>query len=130
MGVSEIEKLGLTTSLGEFDKKYGGYNFAYTLGDFKKYGRSDYTRGGGWKYGKEAVIFNASGVKLWHHGDEEPQVIFWGATAKNIIPLTRGDNMDWAVRSKVTGNILFESDELETLVRWVEAHFNQYRKHL
>jgi hypothetical protein len=29
-GVDDMTKLGLTTSLGEFDKKYGGYNFAYS----------------------------------------------------------------------------------------------------
>ena len=129
-GVNEIDKLGLTTSLGEFEKKYGGYNFAYLLKDFMKYGRRGYTSGGGFKYGKEAVIFKASGIQLWHHGDEEPQVIFYGNTAQNIIPITSGENANWAIRSEKSGNILFENDDLEKVVDWLVKNYDQYRKQL
>ncbi len=128
-GVDDMTKLGLTTSLGEFDKKYGGYNFAYLLSDFPKYSTRDYTRGGGYKYGKEAVVFNASGIKLWHHGDQEPQVIFYGKTATNIIPITSGENADWAIHDK-NGRILFENDELKRVVSWLVNNFAQYRKSL
>lgn len=130
-GVDEVDKLGLTTNLGEFDKKYGGYNFSYLLSDFVKYSKSDYTRGGGYKYGKEAVIFNASGIKLWHHGDGEPQVIFYGNTAKNIIPiLYRVGDLDFGVYDKKTGGKLYENDELENVVNWLTRNYVQYKKRL
>ena len=125
-GVEEMDKLGLTTHLGEFDKKYGGYNFAYLLSDFAKYARGGH-RGTGYKYGKEAVIFRASGVKVWHHGDEEPQVIFYGNTATNIIAITEGEERKWAIRNK-NNRILFESDELEKVVQWLSKNYDQYRK--
>jgi hypothetical protein len=126
-GVDDMTKLGLTCSLGEFDKKYGGYNFAYTLLDFKKYARRDYTQGGGYKYGKEAVVFNASGIKLWHDGDKEYQVIFYGNTARNIIPITSGEKEKYAVYSK-SGKVLFENDSLDRVVDWITDNYIQYRK--
>jgi hypothetical protein len=128
-GVNDMTKLGLTTHLGEFDKKYGGYNFAYTLNDFKKYGASSYGNWSksGYKYGNEAVIFNASGIKVWHYGDEEPQVIFYGNTAKNIIPITSGENAKFGVFSK-NGNLLFENDDLPKIVKWIVNNYQQYRK--
>lgn len=125
-GVDEMTKLGLTTHLGEFDKKYGGYNFAYLLKDFDRYGR-----GGGWnqkyKYGKEAVVFRASGIKLWHHGDQEPQVIFYGNTAKDIIPISNGEEYDYGIRSKKDGRPLFENDDLKKVVDWLVNNYVQYK---
>ena len=128
-GVDDMTKLGLTTRLGEFDKKYGGYNFAYTLNDFKKYGASSYGNWSksGYKYGDEAVIFNASGIKVYHYGDEEPQVIFYGNTAKNIIPITSGENAKFGVYGK-NGKLLFENDDLTKIVNWVVNNYQQYRK--
>lgn len=128
-GVDEADKLGLTTQLSEFDKKYGGYNFAYTLTDFVRYAGGGW-RNKGYKYGDEAVIFNASGIKLLHYGDEEPQVIFYGNTAKNIIPITYGKDTDWGVYSVKTDKLLYENDELEKVVEWVVKNYNQYRKEL
>ena len=127
-GVDDMTKLGLTTHLGDFDKKYGGYNFAYTIGEFNKYAKGNYSRGK-YKYGKEAVVFNASGIKVWHYGDEEPQVIFYGNTARNIIPITGGENSDYAIFRK-DGTVLFEHDDLETVVYWLINNFQQYRKAL
>lgn len=126
-GVNEIDKLGLTTSLGEFEKKYGGYNFSYLLSDFQRYG---YKGHGKYKYGDEAVIFRASGIKVWHHGDEEPQVIFYGNTATDIIPITEGENNKWAVRSSKTMKSLYEDDELQKIVDWISKNYEQYRKSL
>lgn len=128
-GVDDMTKLGLTTWMGEFDKKYGGYNFAYTLSDFIKYGRRSYTQGGGYKYGKEAVVFNASGIRVWHYGDEEYQVIFYGNTATNITSITGGENAKWAIYSN-DGRILFENDDLERVVKWLTINYQQYRKSL
>ena len=129
-GVSEQDKLGLTTHLGEFDKKYGGYNFAYMLSDFMRYGVPDYNRGTEFKYGSNAVIFRASGIKLWHSSDNEPQVIFWGETAANIIPIIESDDAKWAIFSNKTNRVLYASDNLEIVVKWLVQNFEQYRKQL
>lgn len=125
-GVDEMSKLGLTTHLGEFEKKYGGYNFSYLLSDFNRYGKNR-NRSKGYKYGNEAVIFNASGIKTWHHGDEEPQVIFYGDTARSIIPIIDGENEPWGVFNYKNNRLLFESESLEKVVQWVVQNYNQYR---
>ncbi len=125
-GVYDIERLGITSSVSDFEKKYGGYNFAYDVNDYKRYYRDRWSN----KYGSEAVLFRCSGVELWHHGDEEPQIIFWGDRAKNIIPITEcGEEAPYCVTSVKTGNIIYEG-EFEEVVDWVLANYNQYRKHL
>lgn len=126
-GVDEIDRLGLTTYIGEFYKKYGGYNFAYTLSDFHRYGYEGMSE---YKYGNSAVIFRASGVKMWHHSDEENQVIFYGNTAKDIIPMTSGEESHWSIRSEKTNRVLFENDDLQAVVEWLNRNYEQYRKHL
>lgn len=122
-GVDDMSKLGLTTHLGEFDKKYGGYNFSYLLSDFPKYAENQM----GYKYGDEAVIFNASGLRLWHYGDQEPQVIFYGNTAKDIVPILKGDKAEFAIYSK-DGRALYENDDLTKVVNWFVNNYRQYRK--
>lgn len=130
-GVDDMTKLGLTTHLSDFEKKYGGYNFAYLLKDFMRYGKGDWrSNRRGFKYGSEAVLFRASGIELWHHGDQEPQVIFYGKTATNIIPITNGEQYNWAVRNNKNGRIFFESDDLENVVKWIVKNYDQYRKYL
>lgn len=128
-GVGDMTKLGLTTHLGDVEKKYGGYNFAYTLNDFIKYGKSNNFYGSGYKYGSEGVIFRASGIKLWHYTDEEYQVIFYGNTAKNIIPIFSGIYGGFEVYSK-SDRLLFASDDLERVVYWIINNYSQYRKQL
>lgn len=122
-GVSEIEKLALTTHLGEFDKKYGGYNFCYTLNDYKSYANNINQE---YKYGNQVVIFKASGLRVYHKRDKEYQTIFWGkeATCVNAIENEYGD---WVIRSKV-GKKLYENEKLEKVVDWVVNNYDQYRK--
>jgi hypothetical protein len=127
-GVDEVDKLALTTHLGDFEKKYGGYNFAYDVERYHRYAYSN--RGRGFKYGEEAVIFRASGIELWHYGDEEPQVIFYGNTARNLIPIIRGENADWAIYNTKSGRILYENDDFDKVVVWVLRNYIQYRKHV
>jgi hypothetical protein len=126
-GVSDMDKLGLTTSLSDFYKKYGGYNFAFLLSDYKKYSVRSYVHGGGYKYGSEAVIFRASGLKVYHYGDEEHQVIFYGNTAKNIIPIVKGEITKYALYSK-DNRLLYENDNLDKIVSWIINNYSQYRK--
>ena len=125
-GVDDYEKLGLTTWLGEFDKKYGGYSFAYRVEDFVRYG---YSSRGEYKYGSEAVLFRSAGIKTYHHGDGEPQVIFWGKMARDRIPIVK-EYDDWIVHSSKTGHPLYKNEDLEVLVKWIIKNFNQYRKAL
>jgi len=130
-GVDDVDKLGLTTHLSDFEKKYGGYNFSYELSDFIRYGKTNRSwQSQEYKYGKEAVIFRASGVKLWHHTDEEPQVIFYGKTATNIIPITSGEDKKYGVHSSRNNELLYESDDMEDVVDWIVKNYAQYRKHL
>jgi hypothetical protein len=127
-GVSEIEKLGLTTSLGEFDKKYGGYNFAYRADNFSRYAKLNWNE---YKYGKEAVLFRASGMELWHYSDQEPQVIFYGNTARDIIPITSDYySGNYAVYGSNSDRPLYQNEDLEKVVYWVIRNFVQYRKEL
>lgn len=129
-GVDDYERLGLTTDYSKADKKTGGkgYSFAYDVNDFKRYyyNRSPSEP----KYGSEAVLFRASGIKSWHDGDGEPQVIFYGETAKDFIPITQGENDRWGVYSTKTGKLLREDDDLGELVDWILYNFAQYRKSL
>lgn len=129
-GVDEMDKLGLTTNLSDFNKKYGGYNFAYLLKDFDRYGVSRGSYANRYKYGSDAVVFNASGIKLWHHGDQEPQVIFYGKTARNIIPITHNEEGLWAIYSIRDNRMLYANERLSNVVQWLVKNYAQYRKTL
>lgn len=124
-GIHDQTKLGLTTHLNDFEKQFGGYNFAYTLNDFLKYGKI----GSRYKYGEEAVVFIGSGIRLWHYLDEEYQTIFYGNTAKNIIPITHY-GITYDIHSVKTNKIIYKAETMEQAVRWIIDNFNQYRKHL
>jgi hypothetical protein len=69
-GVSDHTRLGLTTHLDDFEKQYGGYAFAFVC-DNTRLSRVKYEG-----YGNEAVMFRASGVEGWHHGDTQNQCMF------------------------------------------------------
>lgn len=125
-GIDDYTSLGLTTYHGNESKKHGGFNFAYDIKDFAKYGRSNY-RSHSWKYGKEAVLFRASGVETWHFGDEEPQIIFWGKTAHDIVYLQYNDDEgDWYV-SDNNSRTIYRSQTLNEVVNWVTHNFDQYK---
>ena len=132
-GVDDHMALGLTTHFDNSSKQHGGYNFAYLLSDFMSYGASSRNHSGGWKYGNECVVFRASGIKVWHHGDEEPQVIFYGNTATDIVPLTMGEYQsgeDEYTDGWCTPEDYYCHEDLEKVVDWVVNNFGQYRKHL
>jgi hypothetical protein len=126
-GLDDLNDIAYTTSYSKEAKATGGYNFAYDIIDYVKFGRSSY-RSGDWKYGKEAVLFRASGVKAHHYGDEEPQVIFWGQTANDIVYLRNPD--DWQVVNSKTHRIIFRAQTLPEVVKWVISNFNQYKNAL
>ena len=123
-GVFDYTRLGLTTHLPESEKEDDGYNFAYLLKDYTRHGRDR----GRWKYGKQAVLFKASGIQIWHYGDEEPQVIFWGPSAFDIVLIKEDPNTgDYYVQSNHNYNSPYSGD-FDDCVDWVTNNFNQYKR--
>jgi hypothetical protein len=114
VGMEDIRNLGLTTYFTETAKSGGGYNFAFTVAEFARY----YEPG---HYGRHCVVFQAPGIKVWHYGDEERQVIFWGKDAKNIIAVNDGDE-GWEVADK-QGNVLQADSDIRTVVQWVTQNW-------
>lgn len=121
-GISDLAHLGLTTYFKDEAKVGGGYNFAVPVNDAHNIeagvGRNQVS------FGEEAVLFRASGVNTYHSGDEFYQVIFWGKTAKDIIPLHHTEGK-WFV-TEVEGDTLFESSDIEEVANWAIANFNKY----
>jgi hypothetical protein len=132
-GVDDYTKLGLTTWFkGDSGiKSYPGYNFAYTVADFEKYG---YTQQHGLTYGDAVVVFRASGLRCYHVGDREFQVIFNGRTATDIVPVFQeiGDG-DWYILGKDKEGqqfpkMLYRNENLVEVTKWLDVNYAQYRK--
>jgi len=138
-GVGDLTKLGLTTYLFD-EKSRPGYNFAFLPGDLDD-ARSIASEDDDdsdelerkFKYGDQAIIFRASGVRAWHRGDEEHQVVFWGETAHDLVLVeatTRHRGREkWAVRDPRTGRTLVGGFFLD-VVDWVKMNYDQYRSRL
>ena len=117
----EIDELAYTPARGTTKYKYGGgYNFAFRLSDAY---RAEGT------YGHYAVLFRASGIMIWHYGDEEHQVIFYGPSAHDII-IIDNDYGDWVIDSRITGNRLVRFTKLEDACNWAINNLPQYNRHL
>jgi len=129
-GTYDLDKLGLTTHLHPYNKEHGGYNFAYAIYDFKRYGKSWRGWEQGYKYGKEVVIFRCSGVRARHNSDEEYQTIFWGSVATHINVIETGENKKWGIYNKISGRLIYENDDLEKVIDWFTFNYNQYKKYL
>ncbi len=130
-GCDDMETLGLTTYLHQSHKSRGGYNFAFEAGGRDMIGASNEG-----KYGKHAVMFQSSGVDIYHNGDEENQVIFWGPAIKpRDIVIIRHADENWVVethdmrhgRDAKDGGI-HKGEDLKDCTTWVESNFQQYRK--
>lgn len=129
-GVFDVTRLGLTTHF--INKPHPGFNFAYLAKDAARWGSA--RSRSGWKYGKHAVMFKANGVKVYHHADQEPQVIFLGSTAKDIVELENTDD-GWVVVGKngpvfKSGDLGSSKEGLQRCVDWVETNYDQYRNKL
>ena len=112
----EWERLGLSTHF----KTHGeGFNFAFTLKD------ADHE---GTKYGKQCVMFKASGIKIYHHGDGEHQVIFIGATATDLVPIYEGDS-GWIVEGNGFKQ-MFKGESLSSVLNWVASNYDQFKSQL
>jgi hypothetical protein len=122
-GVDDYTRLGLTKHLSDGMKDMEGYNFAYLLSDYLRYGKERNR----FKYGKEAVLFKASGIQVWHFGDAEPQVIFWGPSAFDIVYIREdSDTGEYYVYSKNKTSPF--RGEFDDCVDWVINNFNQYKR--
>jgi len=87
-----------------------GYNFAYDAESFDTYVKDIFSYGG--FPTTNAVLFQASGIEVYHNGDNENQVIFHNKDAKNIIPIYR-ENGYWCVKSRLNGKIIHKENFVE-----------------
>lgn len=123
-----IDELAYTPAIGTTDFKYGpGYNFAFSANEADEAERSN--------YGKYCVLFQGSGIMIWHYGDEQNQVIFYGPSAKNLIFITKHTFGEyegmWCIDSWYDDSkTLCHFDDLPTTVDWAIRNFAQYRNHL
>lgn len=124
----DYSRLALTTHFKN-TAKTGGFNFGYEVEDVDRYAFDK--RGGGIpKYGKEAVLFKGDGIKVYHSGDEEPQVIFDGKQTYKPIIHVENDGDKWYITSSLTGEKIIEREKLTDIAKWIDLNYNQYRKHL
>lgn len=130
-GFSDFRKLGLTTWFEKIQKVHQGYNFAYTIDDFQRFG---YSQKHGLTYGEMVVVFRASGLRCYHDGDGEYQVIFNGKTATDIVPVFQemGDG-DWYINSSKLDKdgfpkVLYRNENLVEVTKWLDQNYAQYRK--
>lgn len=123
--VTDFTKLGLTTHyVDKYDRDDYGYGFAYLLSDFERH----YRNRGRNKYGDEAVLFRASGIRVWHYGDQEPQVIFYGPTAHDIVYIQENYG-DYSVKGVGKRDLLYTGD-ISDVVSWIVNNYDQYKKNI
>jgi len=124
-GSDDMTRLGLTTYMRKDSKKYGGYNFAFIA---QSRDARNAAREG--KYGKGAVMFQASGVKSHHYGDQEDQVMFWGPAINkdHLILLQRVDDK-WGVVSSGKRDYAYVG-EFSDVVNWVIHNHRQYSRQI
>lgn len=83
-------------------------------------------------YGASAVLFRSGGVEVWHAGDGERQVLFWGPLVKEFVLLEReSERGPWVVRDRRTGRVLRRGKaepvvEWAPVAEWVMDHWRQY----
>ena len=116
-GVENIDQLHLTRlgdAFGNVTRRTSenpGYNFAYQVG---KTDLNSWRNG----YGRDAVMFQSRGVPIYHNGDEEGQVIFYGPNVRRsrIVLLRRVGNSWQAEKAE---RALYRSRSLNRVARWV-----------
>ena len=116
---ADIDTLALTTHRSDRYKRKG-YNFAFRAD-------SSYAEDGK-KYGDEFVLFQNSGVKTYHYGDEEEQIVFYGPDVKSsdIVPV-KNDGGDYVIFNQITDNEIKRFDRVSDVIEWVKKNYNQYK---
>jgi len=122
-GADDVSDLALTTHYSnETRKKNPGYNFAFALQDRTDWKYASESQ----KYGKGAVIFQSSGVRMDHYGDSEVQTVFYGPNVKEFVYVTFNSNGEWCVISNV-GKKIYCNEDFEKVVYWVVNNYQQYK---
>lgn len=126
-GNEDVGKLSLTNA-GETRGKNGSYLFAYEMDDVSQYAKS--SRGNKFKYGDSAVVFVASGIKFYHHGDEEPQVVFDKNSPKGCFLIELDDSDRWCVygHTPIYRKRLISVDKFNDAIYWCRENAEQYRR--
>lgn len=129
-----VHNLGLTDRPGEFDSYNYDENdpnnnigFAYNPNriDLRSLGEI------GNPYGRNAVIFVASGYESYNKTDGEYHVMFDINTARNRIPVyhetnrTKGTSVV-SIKNKNNGNTIYEAENIADVYNWIKKNFAQY----
>ena len=130
-----------------------GFNFAFEAGspEADKHARTA-------QYGSTAIMFLGTGVKVYHEGDKQDQVVFWGQDVDPrsmvLITLNRHDER-FCVRGhpmkglhgpeprtyrdkpgkkfydepeKGEGVCVFQHEDISRVTDWVQKNWRQYSK--
>ena len=124
-GIQGYENLGLSDYAYKTEGERG-YSFAFDVNEFQKFAMDKWDRSS-FKYCKQCVVLRTSGIKTWHNGDEEPQVIFWDEDAKDIVPIYE-TNGTYGVEELNSERIIYQDEDLNKVVEWIIANFDQYHK--
>lgn len=119
-GHSDIQGIHLTHH--KIDRKLDkGYNFAF-ISDSTDAKKSI-------KYGDHFVMFQNSGIPVYHYGDKENQVIFHGTDVnpRDIILIMKKD-FKYHVLNKATFIPIYSDSNYLKIINWVKNNFTQYRK--
>lgn len=108
----------LTDEIGIYDAVYG---FAFEAQGGRVAGhRMDVMSHGLSKYGDNAVLFQTdAGVRAWHIGDEEYQVIFPLCSEYNVIPMLNPDPAEIKIETETGEEAVFGN--LAELIGYVES---------
>lgn len=122
-GAEDISNLALTTQFADsVRKKYPGYNFAFALQDSSDWNYAAESL----NYGEDAVMFQSSGIRMDHYGDDEVQTVFYGPNVKEFVYLGTGENTEWCVMTN-TGKEIYGNDDFKKVVYWVVNNYQQYK---
>lgn len=108
---------GLALTTWKQNRKTGaGFNFA-----FEAFTKGADIAASSAKYGKHCVIFWSAGVEVYHYGDSEYQVLFWGPSVNKsmIFAIYNGDN-GWCAESPAKD---FCFDNFESACSWVVENY-------
>lgn len=128
-GVSDLAGLAYTGGARTFQGQRPGYGFAYLPEHHEHYGFGG--RRSEPKYGDHIYAFWVPyAISAYHNNDGEPQVIFWGPSARNIVEIERtevstedGPEDRWIVAALGPRTIAAESSD--DLVAWLRDHWRQ-----
>lgn len=126
-GHSDINTLSHTREniYGNKPKDDKGYNYCFLMDSEEARNDFDICHFGL----KEAVIFIANGVEVYHYGDHQTQAIFWGPSVKEIIPIKSINNY-WYIMGKNGKVFKYAYESPSKVAEWVTNNYQQYRKQM